>query len=143
MPWASIIMFVLSFVLSKKSGRSNAEAALIGTAAGAATYFLADPSNPDNLFQIGVSDDPNATGAADSSYPPSTHEPIVADSVKTSEGFSNVAGKLVDATGKTLQSWGPTGTAAVIGTTAIATSDKMEKYVPWILGGLGVLLLMK
>lgn len=143
MPWASIIMFVLSFILSKKSGRSNAEAALIGTAAGAATYFLADPSNPDNLFEIGVSDDPNATGTADSSYPPSTNQPIVADSVKTNDGFSNVAGKLVDATGKTLQSWGPAGTAAVIGTTTLAKSDNLEKYIPWILGGLGVFLLLK
>lgn len=43
----------------------------------------------------------------------------------------------------TLQSWGPTGTATVIGTTAVATDSSLRKYLPWAAGAVVLLLLRK
>lgn len=43
----------------------------------------------------------------------------------------------------TLQSWGPTGTAAVIGTTAVATDSSFRKYLPWAAGAVALLLILK
>lgn len=52
MPWLSIIMFIVSFFLSKKSGATNAQAALTGAAVGGLTYLAVDPANPTNWFGI-------------------------------------------------------------------------------------------
>lgn len=43
----------------------------------------------------------------------------------------------------TLKSWGPVGTAAVVGTTAAATSSGWSKYWPWLAGGALLLLLTR
>lgn len=134
MPWLSILMAILSFFLSKKSGKTTAASALVGAAAGVGTYFLADPSNPDNLFKIGV----------DSTETAATDAPSASDLPTTVTGsIADMYGKTVDATGKVLTSWGPTGTAAVVGTTALATNSSLSKYLPWILGGAVFLLLSK
>lgn len=133
MPWLSIFMFLISFYLSKKSGKSNAASALIGAAAGFGTYYLADPSNPDNLFQIGV----DTSRVADATAP-------IGTAVTPGTGsIGDVFGKTIDATGKVLTSWGPTGTALVVGTTAAATSSSLSKYLPWILIGGAALLLTR
>lgn len=133
MPWLSIFMFLISFFLSKKSGKSNAASALIGAAAGLGTYYLADPSNADNLFKIGV----DSSGTADAGAPSGT---VVTPGTGV---IGDMYGKTIDATGKVLTSWGPTGTALVVGTTAATASDSFSKYLPWILIGGAALILTR
>lgn len=127
MPWMSIIVWLVSFLLSKSKGASTAKAAGIASLAGLATYYLVDPANPDAMFDIGLGskttpgdpNDDNGTSANNSLF-----------------------GRAISEVGSTLRSWGPTGTLGVIaGTTALTTDFK--KYLPWVLGGLGLILIMR
>lgn len=138
MPWLSIFAWIVSFFLSKKKTKDTASAALIATGVAAGTYYLADPSNPDNLFKIGVDTTKTASSDAPQVVTPST--------TTSNTGVGNTLGSLigstVDATGKVLTSWGPTGTAAVIGTAGAVASDSWDKWWPWIAAA-GVLILLK
>lgn len=136
MPWVSIISAIITFFLSKSSGKSTAAAALTAGAVGLGTYYLADPSNPDNLFKIGVDSSKTAPAGAEGAQ-------IVVPSSTVGSTLSSAYGQTVDAAGKVLTSWGPTGTAAVIGTTALATNSDLTKYVPWILGAAALWILFK
>lgn len=136
LPWTSIIAAIFSFLLSKSSGKSTGTSAAIAGAVGLGTYFLADPSNVDNLFGVGQPDTSEKATA-----------PVISqDSSKSASGSTNWAdlgSKVVTTTGETLQSWGPTGTAAVIGTTALASSDSLTKYLPWGLGLAAAYIILK
>lgn len=129
MPWTSIIMWLLSFLLSKSSGASTGKAAAIATGVGLATYYLADPANPDNLLGFKIGDGAKAVPGD-----------VTADN-GTTPG-SGVMSKVVSEVGSTLKSWGPTGTLGVIaGTAAVANSD--SKWWIWGAFGLGAYLLLK
>lgn len=131
MPWLSIIMFLISFLASKSSGASTGKAAAIGAAAGLATYYVADPANPDNLLGIGLGESKATPGdpTADSGQAPPS-------------GLLNTA---LSETGSTLRSWGPAGTLGVVGgaTVLAGSSDFIEKYGMWLLIGGGFLLLTR
>lgn len=128
MPWLSIISFLITFFFSKSKGASTAEAAALGAVAGLGAYYLADPANPDNLLGIG-SDAKTTPGSTTAS---SNAIGTIGDVAKT--GISTV--------GSTLQSWGPTGTLGVVaGTTALSSVSK--NWLPWIGGGLVLLLLLR
>lgn len=129
MPWASIIMALLSFFLSKSQGASTGKAAAIAAGVGLATYYLADPANPDNLLGFGkeakakagaVSDDKGVTGT-------------IGSVLKT--GISEV--------GTTVRDWGPTGTLGVVAGTTAVSSLTDSKWFPWIVGGLAIFLLTR
>lgn len=68
--------------------------------------------------------------------------PIFATDTKV---VPTVGNGLLSTTGEILKSWGGTGTAAVIGTTALATggAGPLKELLPWILGGLALFLLVK
>lgn len=139
MPWLTIFMTLISFFLSKKKTKSNAAAAITAAAVGAGTYFLVEPDNPDALFKLGSDGSKTASEGAATVTGAAT-----ASSQTTSggSGLSDAFGKTVDATGKVLTSWGPTGTAAVVGTAALASSRSLQKYIPWlIVGGVALLIL--
>lgn len=76
--------------------------------------------------------------------------PVVLDAngrpVTQSDG--SIAGALITGAAGVLTSWGPTGTAAVIGTTAAVTSKGgisgfIEDNAKWLLLGLGVFLILR
>jgi hypothetical protein len=129
MPWISVIIFILTFIIQKRAGRSNASAALTGLAAGGLTYYLADPTNPDNLFQIGV--DGTQTGGVPDEGPSN-------ESGSSTNGWATVAGQTVSSTGEVLKSWGPTGTALVAGSLTAGSNMWL-----WLAIGAGALLLLK
>lgn len=145
MPWTSIVMFLLSFLMSKSKGKSTAQAAGIAALAGGATYLLADPANSSNLLGIGV--DPGSVGSVkvppgDSSVVSSVPAADPAD-VTRSTAAGAAAGQTwfqstLDTVGSTLQSWGGVGTAAVIGTTGVVAggSATQSKILLW--GGLAL-----
>lgn len=135
-PWLSIFSFIVSFFLTKKKTKSTAAALGVGAAVGLGTYYLADPSNPDNLFKIGVDSTRTAQDGADTIKAGSQTN-------STTSTIGDIAGKTIDTTGKVLTSWGATGTAAVIGTAAVASSSKTRSYLPWIVGGIALILLTR
>lgn len=126
MPWLSIIMWLVSFLLSKSSGASTTKSALIATGVGLGTYYLADPSNPDNLLGIGLGDGAKTT-------PGDTSDDAGASAAA---GFGT---KALSEVGSTLRSWGPAGTLGVVaGTTAI--SQVNSKWL--LIGGAAVLAIL-
>lgn len=122
MPWLSIIVWLVSYFLQTKNGVSSGKAALTATAAGLATYYLADPANSENIlgFSYGNAkatpgDVSGSTGSAQATLP-------------------SLGSTAVTQVGETLRSWGPIGTAGVVGVTAGASSGNK-----WLLyGGLAV-----
>lgn len=137
-PWISIITALLSFFLSKRSGASNTKAALVAGLAGTGAYYVTH--NTDwgraNLGDLdGVPQDGGTVSDVDGS--PAVDEnrkPIVTGGNSNGTSFWDV-----------LRGWGATGTAAVIGTTGAAAGTGVfsNKYVPWILGGVALVLLMR
>lgn len=145
MPWTSIAVFLLSFLLSKSKGKSTAQAAGVAALAGGATYLLADPANSSNLLGIGV--DPGSVG----SVKPSPGDSSVVSSVPAADpsdvARSTAAGaatgqtwfqSTLDTVGSTLQSWGGAGTAAVIGTTGVVAGGSETKSKTLLWGGLAL-----
>lgn len=133
MPWMSIIVWLVSFLLSKASGASNGKAALLATGAGLATYYLADPSNTDNVLGLSFGEDKAIPGD-----PSATSGAGAATSALGSFGKTAVS-----EAGSVLKSWGPTGTLGVVaGTTALASDDRSE-WLPWIAGGAALFLLTR
>lgn len=149
MPWTSIIMFILSFLMSKSKGKSTAQAAGIAALAGGATYLLADPANSSNLLGIGV--EPGSVGAEKASPGDSAAVSSVLATDPEHTAKSTAAGtaagqtwfqSTLDTVGSTLKSWGGVGTAAVIGTTGVVAgnSKTSSKILMW--GGLALAALL-
>lgn len=139
MPWLSIIMALLAFFATKKKDGSNTGTALAAAGvAGLGTYYVTHETEwgKANLGQFdGVVTVPSEV-TPDS---PGT----------TTSGGLTVPTAPVGTTGstsglwKTLDSWGPAGTAAVIGTTGVVTSRSSTKYLPWLIGGVCALILLR
>jgi len=123
MPWLTIIMMLLSFFTSKKSGASNTKALLTAGVVGAASYGVthytdwgkANLGDLDGYIAPGVGTPllgPDGNPVIDGVVPIPTS--TTADGIKnpSTSGVFDV-----------LKSWGATGTAAVIGTTAMSTGS--------------------
>lgn len=134
MPWLTIIIALLSFFASKASGASNTKALLTAGLTGAASYYVTHETDwgKANLGSLDGLDVPG-TGPEQKD---ADGNPIVKDG-------GGLVKKVVDGTFDTLKSWGGTGTAAVIGTTAAASNGLFSsKYIPWLLG-LGAIFLLR
>lgn len=131
MPWTSIIVWLISFLVSKSSGASNGKAALIATGAGLASYYTIDPANKDNILGVTFGDSKTVPG----------NPTVTSGSNGAVDGLASIGKTVVSTAGDTLKSWGPTGTLAVVAGTQATSSIDWEKYFPWILGGFGLWLL--
>lgn len=138
MPWLSLLSFILTFLLQKSKGKSTGAALVSAGLVGLATYALADPTNPSNLFGVGV----DSGGVAAAGAPKVAAVGEIGSSAASSS-VTDLLGKTVTTTGDVLKSWGGTGTAAVIGTTTLATSSSASKYLPWIIGGVVLFAALK
>lgn len=134
MPWVSIAIWIISFLMSKSSGASNGKAALTATAAGVATYYTVDPANKDNVLGVTYGDKTETGSTSETS----------GDSAQTS-GLSSIGKTAVSEVGSTLRSWGPTGTVGVVAGAAAASSlsSSLSKWWPWIAGGAAIYFLSK
>lgn len=144
MPWLSIILGLLAFLSAKSNNPGNKSKALLaGVAAGAGTYAVTHntdwgSSNLGSLDGLAAPKEPVLD--ADGKVVPEGYTRRVAPDGTVSyvapPGFVNELGQ-------TLRSWGGTGTAAVLGTAALATSPStLSKVLPWALGGLALFLLL-
>lgn len=134
----SLIVMLISYYISSKSGKSKGQSAAIAAAAGVGSYYALSPEGL-NLYNTGAKAlGLDGTAAADADGKRVT-SPTGVKSVSATGGINGVVGTV----GDVLKSWGPVGTAGVIGTTALTTQPSWQKYVPWALAGLGAYLLLK
>lgn len=150
MPWMSIIMWILSFVLAKSKGASTAEAALLATGVAAATYYVADPSNEDNLLGLGkeagsvgsAKNDPGSVTEQSTAAPTGTDKADSSTAGSTVSTVGSVLSTGIKTAGSTLSSWGAAGTAGVIATTAAVggLSNDSSKWLLW--GGVALVALL-
>lgn len=137
MPWLTIILALVSFFMSKKSGASNTKAALTAGLVGAGSYYVTHETDwgKANLGQFDgvVIDGDEVVKDKDGNVVKDT----AGNPIKTGAGTAGTS--LMDV----LKGWGATGTAAVIGTTAAAGGGLFSsKNLPWLIGGAAVLLLV-
>lgn len=140
MPWLSIIMALLTFFTTKKSGASNTTAALAAGLVGAGTYYTTHETEWGKT-NLGALDGVNLNAGV---KPPTTVP--VADNA-TGSGVVLPSDKSGSSTGvfDVLKTWGATGTATVIGAGAAATGSGVfdNKYVVWGVIGLAALFILK
>lgn len=133
MPWMSIITWLITFLMSKSKGMSTGKSALLATGAGVATYYLADPSNKDNVLGFTFGGDKTVPGSVNESVPGAVTD------TSTLGSFGKTA---LSEVGTTLRSWGPTGTLGVVAGTTAVGSIKSEWW-PWIIGGVAAFFFLK
>lgn len=131
--WATIIMTILSFILTKKKTGSTSKALAVAALAGAGTYYATtqtdwfDDDNPLTSW-------PTSSGAATSGGTTITDangKPVnVPGSGTTAQVVGGLVGQTIVTTGKVLTSWGGTGTATVIGTSNL-TSGGLSGIPTW------------
>lgn len=145
----TLIVSLIGYFGAKKGGASDTTAALAGIAAGAGTYYVGSQTDWGKDAVASIEDWIGLTG--DDGQPvlngngTAAKIPEGAEVIKNEDGSvardanGNVMWKLVDSAGNVLQSWGPTGTAAVVGAGAVASSDLIDS--PWFWLGAGAVLI--
>lgn len=150
----TLITALISYFGSKKAGASDGEAALIAAGVGAGTYYVGSQTEWGKDLITGVSDkwtdmfgsdgEPVLNNDGTTVKAPPGAVPVVDDSgVVQKDSNGNVLWKVVDSAGNVLESWGPTGTATVIGAGAIAADDNLRKWIPIGLVAAGAIILLK
>lgn len=157
-PWLSIILALLGFFLSKRNGASNTKALLTAGLAGAGSYYVTHETDwgKANLGALDGVEQPLTEPLLDVNgnvITGPTGNPVVGPTVGSAVTTTptgaivpvsqGTGSGVVSTVGDVLKSWGGTGTAAVVGTTAVASSDNLQKYIPWILGSALALLLLR
>lgn len=138
MPWLTIILALLSFFASKKSGASNTKAAITAGLVGAGTYYVTHETdwgrvNLGDLDGVVTDGDGNVVDAGGTPVTGADGKPIVTGGNAGGTSFADI-----------IRGWGATGTAAVIGAGAAATGSGIfsSKNLPWLLGGAALLLIV-
>lgn len=138
MPWLTILMTLLSFFSSKKSGASNTKAAITAGLVGAGTYYVSHETEWGQANLGALDGVTPSTGTETTTKDPATGTTIkVPANTSTGAAAGGLAG--------VLGSWGATGTAAVIGSAGAATGSgifKSEWFWPAVIG-LGALFILK
>lgn len=149
MPWLSIIMAIVTFLLSLKKDKSNiGQAAVIGAAAGLGTYYVSHETDwgKENLLQYDGGVDPSEIEATTNNI--ANTETPDADGTPSSKVPSVRAPSTGSTAGATGSIWRPIKNnmlpiagGAVIGATA-ASAD-IPKWVPLVAGGVLIYLILR
>lgn len=108
----TIVMMIISFFLSKKKGASTGAALGIAAGVGAATWFLADPSNPNSKW-----------GDTTAKWFGMDRKRVTETAAQSTAG--NLLGKSIDTVGDVAKAWGPAGvTGAAVGISHGARSSR-------------------
>lgn len=146
MPWLSIILALLSYFISKKSGASDSKALLTAGLAGAGSYYVTHETDWGKANLGSLDGVVTGTGTTlKTGEGTEVTDPATGAVIKTAVPVPGTTTSSAGGTGVTdvLKSWGATGTAAVIGTTALATNSDLQKWIlPAAIFG-GLLLLMR
>lgn len=154
MPWFSIIMALISFLLTKKKTGDTTKALAAGALVGLGSYYVSHETdwgraNLGSLDGVAPSTalvDGNGNPVLKGGQP--VYVPAGSTVALNPDGTVKLGASgspsVIGATADVLKSWGGTGTAAVIGTTAVAaSSSSLTKYLPWLLAGGALLLLTR
>lgn len=143
MPWLSIIMAIISALASlKKNPDKKGQAVAAAALGGLGTYYVTHETEWGRDL-LGDWDGVVVQPAADAKDPEQVTLPDGSSVGKTVVNVPSASTGQTTGLWDTLKSWGPTGTAAVIGTTAVTTSSSFSKYLPWLAGGLVLFLVLK
>lgn len=147
----SIILALVSYFGAKKSGASDGTAATIAAGVGVGSYYVATETEwgkglIDSVEEwVGVKDpEGNAVLNADGTaavVPKGATVVYDENGQPVKDGNGNVLWKAIDSAGKVLTSWGPIGTAAVVGTAAAASGSLPSWVLPAGIGLAALLLL--
>lgn len=142
-PWITIILTLLSFFLTKAKTGSTSKAALAAALVGGSTYAVthSDFAAGTALAEYdGVVN--TATPMLDKTGQQvlnANGQPVQAVSGATlapsGTAGAPAGGGIVSSAAGVLTSWGATGTAGVIGATAVAADSNLRKYLPFLIGG--------
>lgn len=139
--WLTLIMTLISYFISAKSGNSKGKSAAIAASVGLGTYF----ATQDSKTLASANESINNLFSSNSPASSSASEGVARDGVLV--GAAAAAGSTVSSLGSSaadvLRSWGPVGTAGVIAGTSAASSMDWDKWLPWLAAGLGAYLLLK
>lgn len=156
----SLIVALISYFTAKKKGASDTAAALAGIGAGAGAYYVTTQTEwgKDVVGSIdkgwtalvGPSGEALKNKDGTPATAPEGAKPQLDASgnvLRDSNGnilwkMLDTAGNVVTTGGRVLTSWGPTGTAAVIGATALATGKK-SNWMWWAAGAAVLFIIMK
>lgn len=147
----SIILALISYFGAKKSGASDSTAAMVAAGVGVGSYYVATQTEwgkgliSDVEDWVGVKDKDgasvqNADGTL-AKVPAGSKVVLGADGNPVKDGNGNVLWHAIDAAGNVLESWGPMGTAAVIGTSALASDSLPSWVLPAAVGAVAFVLL--
>lgn len=139
MPWLTIIMMVISWLLSPKDNANDRKRALLSTAAvGAGTYFLTETSTGRDL--IGLDGDttvPTTVTNADGTVTQVKRTAITTGVGGLINGFTAAGGTTssvpVGTGGKLLSGFTDSGLVAATGA-AVVGASLLSKYAPWLIG---------
>lgn len=141
--WITLIMMLISYFMSAKSGNSKGKSAAVAATVGLGTYWATQNSTTlseanDSIAEVFT---PNSTGSTASTSQEGASRPAV------TAGAAAAAGSTISSLGSSaadvLKSWGPTGTVGVVAGTAAATSTDWSKWLPIVAIGAGAFLLLK
>jgi hypothetical protein len=138
-PWIPIILAIISFLIQKSRGKKSKDALLTAALVGGGAYWLTTQTDwgqglaakADDLF--GTSGGTTLKNPDGSDKMDSQGNPIRVNATTT--GGAGVF--------DLLKSWGPAGTAAVLGVGAGAATGKLGEWLPWIIIGVVAFALIK
>lgn len=141
--WLTLIMMLISYYMSAKSGNSKGKSAAIAATVGLGTYWATQNSETLSSANNAIGDvfTPNATGsAADTANEGTTRSSVVAGAPAA---VGSTISSLGSSTADVLKSWGPAGTVGVVAGATAATSIDWNKWLPIVAIGAGAFLLLK
>lgn len=148
----ALVLAVISFFGSRKAGASDGKAALVAAGVGAGSYYVGTQTQwgrdlitkVDGVWQDWKGSDGqptvNPVTNKPDKVPPGAQVEVGEDGQPVRDSNGNLIWKVVDSTGKVLESWGPAGTAGVITAGSLMSTVK-KNPLPWLAGG-GVILLL-
>lgn len=145
MPWVTIIVWLLSYLMSYSQTKDAGKSALIATGAAAAAYYTVEPTNPDAIWGDTSRDllgynESTQVKPVDPTTVPTTGQ-VTAPTSRPPSNMWDFGAKVVDKTGDVVTSWGPAGTVGVVAGVTAATSLSGKSWGWLILGGLAFVLL--
>lgn len=141
--WITLIMMLISYFMSAKSGNSKGKSAAVAATVGLGTYWATQNSETLSSANESISNalTPNATDSAADTANESTARPAVVAGVAATAG--STISSLGSSAAGVLTSWGPKGTLGVVaGTTAVTSVDE-NKWLPIAALGIGAFMLLK
>jgi len=136
MPWVTIIMMILSYFTSKKTGASGTRAAITAGLVGAGTYYVTHNTDwgQANLGQF----DGVATTGSQALMDPETGLPVQDVNGKVVNYGTPQPGTSGTNFNDVLKTWGGTGTAAVIGAGTVGLGVATGKINWLVVGGIAL-----